>query len=124
MSTKVKTVPVNLGTLESLGAGELGVLFKNQLMRVARDCLDRPHDESKRKVVIEIIVAPVTNQKGEFLHCDAIVECKAKVPTFRSSPYQLATDMNGFAVNQTFPNEIDQPSLLEDPDDEEDDEDE
>lgn len=110
---QVKLLPLNLETLHDLGDGELGILIRNQLQRIARDCLDRPHDKTKRKVTIEISASPVCNPRGEFTHTTIEIESKAKIPVYRTSPYQMQADVNGFKFNGDFPESIGQLPLEE-----------
>ncbi|WP_010586285.1 hypothetical protein [Schlesneria paludicola] len=112
----VRLIGLNLESLHALGDGELGVLIRNQLQRISQDCVNRPHDTTKRKVILEISAAPIVNSHGEFTHANIEVECKAKIPVFRTTPYQMKADMNGFKFNQDFPDSIDQQSLLDDHD--------
>lgn len=110
---KINFVPLNLETLHELGDGELGVLIRNQLQRIARDCVDRPHDKTKRTVTLEITAIPVVSPQGEFTHSNMEIECKAKIPVFRTAPYQMKADMNGFKFNGDFPSEVGQLPLTE-----------
>jgi hypothetical protein len=110
---QVKMVQLNLETLHDMGHGELGILIRNQLQRIARDCVDRPHDKTKRKVTIEISATPVINPQGEFTHTVVEIESKAKIPVHRSSPYQMQADMNGFKFNGDFPDSLAQLPLEE-----------
>lgn len=110
---QIKLTPLNLETLHGMGDGELGILIRNQLQRIARDCVDRPHDKTKRKVVIEIVAVPVVSPRGDFTHVNIEIESKAKIPVHRTAPYQMQADMNGFKFNQDFPDALDQLPLEE-----------
>lgn len=98
---------------------KLVLLLRKHLANVAQDCISRPGDETARKVCLEFIFKPTRDpDTGE---CDVVnceVECKSKVPIYRSRVYPMRVHKSGFLFNRDFPEELDQPPLFTDPEDE------
>ncbi|TWT63161.1 hypothetical protein [Rubinisphaera italica] len=79
-------------SLEAMSDGRIAMLLKRHLQNVAADCMNRPHDKAKRKVVLEFIFVPVPDV-DDMTVCDRVdmeIECKSKVPTFRTKVIQRA----------------------------------
>jgi hypothetical protein len=92
-------VPLTCEELANIDEGSLGVLVKQRLMAIARDCLDRPTVNTKRQLKITIDFIPVANGP-DLKHVEVQAECYVKIPVYRTAPMSLAANMNGFKVTQ------------------------
>lgn len=108
----VQIVPLEFASLAELDDGRIQRLLRMHLARIAQDCMDRPGDKTKRKVSIEFIIEPQINQQGECDDARVTVECKSKLPVYRSKPYEMRVTKGGLLFNQDFPDSIDQPPLF------------
>ncbi len=98
-----------LGTLEP----RLEAVFQRHLASIAQDCINRPREKNKRKIVIEMTIEPVQDpETGECEHCNISVEARSKVPTHRTKSFQLAPSKAGFRFNSEVPENINQPGLF------------
>jgi hypothetical protein len=105
--------------------GKVAVLLKRALERVQYDCRDRPRDKTKRTVILEFTIVPVVRRdEHELDHCLMSVQCKCKLPEYRTDLYQLKADAGGFQFNRDFAGELNQASLLPPEDDEDSEKDE
>lgn len=105
-------VSLDFDNLAALDEGRINALLRHHVARIAADCISRPLDKSARKVTLDFIVKPeVDPQTGE---CDSAfveIECKSKVPTYRSKTYQMRLSNRGLLFNVDFPDSIDQQPL-------------
>ncbi len=113
----IKTITLDFENLKHLDHGLLNAMLKEHLKRIALDCLDRPHDKKERLVSLDFRAVPVMGNDRECDHVKISVECKSKVPVFRTTEFQMKPTVGGFLFNQDFPNELQQPSLLDDDED-------
>jgi hypothetical protein len=108
----LQIVPLEFTSLAEIDDGRIQKLLRMHLQRIAQDCMDRPGDKTKRKVTIEFIIDPIVSPEG---HCDdarVTIECKSKVPTYRTKPYEMRVNTRGFAFNEDFPDQVDQSSIF------------
>lgn len=105
---------LSLETLDSLDFGKVSVAFKKHLQRLAHDCKDRPGDGKARTVTMTFAVVPVLEADGS---CDRVklqVQVASKVPTHRTSLYDLALRPNGsFVFSEDSPTHFDQSTLFD-----------
>lgn len=103
--------------LESLGDIDPRVesLFLKHLMRLSQDCMDRPRDTAKRKVMLEFTFVPdVDPDTGECDEAKMTIEAHSKVPTYRTKSYPVRLTKNGFLFNSEVPEDLNQPGLFAD----------
>lgn len=105
-------VQLGFRTLAELADGTVDVMLQRHLQRIAQDCLDRPGDPSKRKVSLDFLCQPVIAQDGECETVKIEVECTAKVPVFRTRPYEMVPTKAGFLFNIDDPDAVDQEVLF------------
>lgn len=110
---QVQEVPLNFETLTELDSGKINMLVTRHLALIANDCMNRPGDKNKRKVTLEFYAEPILEEDGQCERCKIEVECKSKVPTFRSRRFEMRVTKGGFLFNKDFPSELDQPSLYD-----------
>lgn len=110
MTTKL--VPLDFEHLATLDDGRIDRLLRMHVARAAQDCMDRPGDKSKRVVSLSIAVEPVVSDDGQCESTRVEIECKSKVPVFRSRPYEMHCTKAGLRFNQDFPEELDQQPLF------------
>jgi restriction endonuclease len=101
-------------SMPQLADGKVNKLLQRHLQRAAEDCMDRPGDKSARKVVIEYVFVPQVGQDGDCEKVICEVECKTKVPVYRSVPIQMRPTKGGFLFNPDFADDLDAQSLFED----------
>lgn len=109
---KVIEVPLDFSNLKNLDDGRIDKLLKHHIGNIARDCINRPTDKSARKVTLEFIVKPQPNPEGDAETASVEVECKSKVPIYRSRRFEMRLSNNGLSFNADFPDDINQPSLF------------
>ncbi len=114
MATKVVEVPLDFTNLTKLDDGRIDKLLKHHLSIAARDCINRPGDKNARKVTLEFICKPQANPEGDAETASVELECKSKVPIYRSRSFEMRLNNGGFTYNQDFPNDLSQPSLFPD----------
>lgn len=108
----VQEADLTFASLEELDDGRIGKLLKRHFANVSNDCMNRPTDPAKRKVIVEFAFSPVYD--AELRECEVVkvtIEAKSKVPTFRSKKYEMRPHKSGFAFNQDFPDKHDQQPL-------------
>lgn len=111
--SQVQEMDLTFSAIELLDEGKIAKLLKRHLTQVAQDCVNRPADDSARKVMLQFEFRPILDPDTR--ECDLVkceIECKSKVPTFRSKKYEMRVHRSGFAFNADFPDDLDQPSLF------------
>lgn len=110
----IQEMDLTFQSLEDLYEGRIAILLKRRLAMVAQDCMNRPGDKTKRKVTLEFCFEPVPDPDDlsvcERVNCE--LECKAKLPVYRSRPIQMRPHNSGFIFNQDFPDDINQQTLF------------
>ncbi len=105
----------SLNTLDVLEDGRNAESFRKHLARAARDCEDRPADDSPRKVTLEVLITPVLDKAT--LSLDSVfveVSTFSKVPAHRSKPYSMAVKADGtLAFNDLAPDNVHQQTIDE-----------
>ncbi|TXH46016.1 MAG: hypothetical protein E6Q97_30420 [Desulfurellales bacterium] len=107
-----ETVVLNFSSLNDLHDGRIARLLSTHLKRIAEDCMDRPADKTKRKVTLEFVAEPIPDDEG--LGCDHVnleIECKSKIPTYRSKKFEMRVSKGGFLFNKEFPEQFDAQGL-------------
>ncbi len=115
---RVEEVPLDFTHLQSIDDGKVDALLRFHLQRAAQDCQSRPADKTKRKVTLEFAVSPILDESGEAYEAHVQIEVKSKVPVNRTRAFEMRLGRNGFTYNQDFPEDLDQPSLFPQRDDE------
>ncbi len=110
---RIQECDLTFESLENMSDGKIALLFKRHLATAAADCVNRPNDKAKRDVTLKFSFSPVPDHDDLTLceRVDCEIECKAKVPVYRSRIIQMRPHKSGFIYNQDFPGELDQPSL-------------
>lgn len=91
---------------------KIGKLFDRHMERICDDCIDRPGDKTPRKLTLELIIEPVTDEKGQ---CDTVrltVEAKTKTPVYRTPFYTCLLTSKGLKFNEDYPKTPDQQPLF------------
>jgi ribosomal protein L30/L7E len=103
-----------LENLESLDLGKASVAFNAHVKRVAMDCLDRPGDANPRKVSMEVVVKPVTNDDGSCERVKLQIQVTSKIPSHRTRVYDLGLRRNGqFVFSEDSPENFDQTTMFD-----------
>jgi hypothetical protein len=109
---KPEELELDFGNLEALDKGKINNLLKFHLQRATTDCIARPHEKSPRKVTLEILITPQPEADEDILErAEVKIECKSKVPTYRSRAYEMRVGRNGLRFNKDFPDTLDQAPL-------------
>lgn len=110
---RIQERDLTFDSLEDLSDGRIAMLLKRHFTQVSGDCMNRPNDKTKRKVILEFSFTPVPDHDDlsvcERVDCE--IECKSKVPVYRSKIIQMRPHRTGFIFNQDFPDDLNQPSL-------------
>ena len=113
MALKVLT----LDTLQDLDMGRAPEAFQIELTRAVKDCLDRPNDERKRVISIELNLVPVKEVHGNTISCEGakgtfIIKCK--IPNRETQVCDFGVKQNGqLFFNEDNPRDHKQTTLLE-----------
>lgn len=108
-----KTVPLDFAGLSILDEGRIEKLLKKHLQLAALDCTNRPMDKTARQVILTFNIVPMVNPISQECEKTSVeIECKSKVPTHRSEPFQMQVHPNGLRFNEDFPDSIDQQPLF------------
>ena len=110
---QVQEVKLNFENLTELDSGKINMLVERHLAQIASDCINRPADETKRKVVLEFFAEPIPEEDGQCERAKIEIECRSKVPVYRSRRFEMRVSKGGFLFNKDFPGELDQPSLYD-----------
>jgi hypothetical protein len=110
---RIQEVPVDFGNLSHLDNGKMDQLLRSQLALISRDCINRPSEKKKRKISLVFTAEPVMDpDSGDCERVKLVVECRSRVPDFRSRAYEMRPTNQGFHFNRDFPDELDQQPLL------------
>ena len=105
---------LTLENLESLDLGKAAIAFNQQIRRVAEDCLDRPGDGNARKVTLEVVVKPETNDDGSADRVKLQIQVTSKIPSYRTRVYDLGLRKNGVLVfSEDSPENFDQTTMFD-----------
>lgn len=91
---------LSLAEIAKIDEGRIAAAFDQALKRAAQDCDDRPGDDRPRKIMIEIAIAPVTDQSGI---CDSVksqIQIKDTIPTRKSRVYDFGLRKGGLFTYQ------------------------
>lgn len=115
---RIQEVNLTFQSIEDLADGKIAALLKRHMQNVATDCMNRPWDKTKRKVTLEFLFSPVpdSDDLNRCDHVDVEIECKSKLPTFRSATMQMRPHASGFIFNQDFPTDLNQQPLFSESD--------
>lgn len=103
-----------LENLENLDLGKASVAFNQQIRRIAADCLDRPGDGNARKVQLEVVAKPVTNDDGSCERVKLQIQVTSKIPSYRTRVYDLGLRKNGVLVfSEDSPENFDQTTMFD-----------
>lgn len=106
---------LTLDSLKHLDLGKADAGFKTHLERAARDCMDRPGDDKKRKVILEIAMEPLMLPDGTCDEVKAQIQITSKIPSHRTRVYSFGLRRNGtLTFNEDSPDNVNQTTMLED----------
>lgn len=103
-----------LASLSDLDMGKVSAAVQGELSAVVRDLVDRPGDQAKRSVILQIDLTPEKNDLGV---CEtALVDFKisSRVPPRQSRAYSMGVHPSGGLIfNPESPDNVRQASLDE-----------
>lgn len=109
---EIKLEGLSLAALGKLDP-RLEALFQKHMQTVSNDCMNRPLENTARKVMLEFEIKPVPDpESGTIDYCTISIEARSKVPTYRTKAYQLAPSKAGFQFNSEVPENLKQPGLF------------
>lgn len=85
-------VAVSLADLKGCGLETARIAFDMEMAAVVKDVCDRPHDQSVRKVVLELHLKPVTGQKGIATTADGEFVIYSRIPKQKTGTRQFAIE--------------------------------
>ena len=109
---QIQEVDLSLGNLESMDGGKIARLVKVNLQRLSQDCINRPNDDTPRRLSVEFEFIPLADETGECDSATCKILVKSKVPTYKSKKYEVRVGQRGFAFDADFPDSIDQAPLF------------
>lgn len=109
----VQLEQLSLASLETLDP-RIEVLFQKHVQQISNDCINRPREKSKRKLILEFYVEPVCDpDTGECEEVRVSIEGKSKLPVFRTKAFPMAVSKAGLRFNSEVPDNLNQPGLFE-----------
>ena len=97
---------LTLGSLESLDP-RIEVLFQKHVQQITQDCMNRPREKTKRRLVFEILFEPsVDPDTGECDEVKVTLEGKSKLPVFRTRSFPMQATKAGLRFNAESPDDI------------------
>lgn len=108
-------------SLETVGKLDQGgaLAFEKLLSRAAADCIDRPADNTARKVTLEFELEPVLDDDMTCTEVKCRIQATAKLPSYKTKVRSLGVRPGGggmFVFNEDSPDNVRQGTLLEDDD--------
>lgn len=112
---------LNSKTLGLLDRGKLSAVLELALERAVVDCLNRPGDDRKRKVVLEIDLTPKAEIFGETISCETAkghYRCAVKLPNWESNSLSFGVQKRGknsaaLVFNEDSPEDVHQQTFLD-----------
>jgi hypothetical protein len=96
MSVTVNGTHVDLTNLHTLEpTGSLNRAFANKLRQVCEDCMDRPHEGDKRKVIMEVEVTPRLDGEDVASGVTLAFNFKSAIPPLKSTVYLVSCTPKG-----------------------------
>ena len=111
---QTQLVQLDFSNLSVLDEGRIDKLLKKHIQNIAQDCIDRPGDPTARTMQLNFTVKPICTPEGYCENTFVEIECKSKVPVYRSQTFKMRVSRQGLQFNQDFPDEIDQQPLFGD----------
>src|SRR5262245_25100673 len=109
----ITELALDFTNLAKLDGGRVDRLLRHHLQKIATDMIARPGDATARKVTLEFVMKPIADaDSGDLDGCHVEIECKSKIPIFRTKKYQMKVQQNGLLFNADFPDQPRQPSVL------------
>lgn len=114
----MKLTQLSLSTLKDLDGGKATLAVDLALRQVALDLSDRPGDPSGRKVKIEFVISPVTDETGVCGSAEVSISVDPVLPKRKTRKYSMALAHNGtFHFNPDSADNVHQTTLINDEDD-------
>lgn len=103
---------LTLATLGDLDYGKAQEAFNVCLRRAVADISDRPADSTARTVTLQFTMTPVVEPSGDCTEVEMEIDCKAKIPAYRTKKLSLGIRRGGLlAFRPDSPENINQPPL-------------
>lgn len=103
---------LDLEGLSLIDGGLVNAMFKHHILRVSRDCADRPGDVGPRTLTLTITSVPVVTPQGVLDHIVTDIAMTSKLPNHRTKMYQMRFDkQEGLLFNSAFADTVDQRTL-------------
>ena len=96
---------LSLKTLEILDP-RIEVLFQKQVQLISNDCMNRPREKTKRKLIFEMQFEPVVDpDTGECEEVKVSINGKATLPPFKTRQFPMQVSKAGLRFNSEIPDE-------------------
>lgn len=76
-------------TLGELDGGIIAIAMDSELERVIADCRDREGENKPRKITLELLISPLTDQCGHADDVETQFVIKSVVPSRRTKAYRM-----------------------------------
>jgi len=107
----------NLGVLNGIDSGKIGLAWDRFVSQATDDCMDRPGEKGARKVTLTMIVKPDIEEGGQ---CETVLtgfEVTSSLPKMRSRAYSMeprkSRTGSKLVVNDASLEQVKQMSLTE-----------
>ena len=87
-------------------------LLDKHVSAISNDCINRPGDKTPRKIILEMVFLPIIDQDGECDEVEMTLECKSKVPVYRTRGHRMRVTRGGIGFNIDSPDNPNQQSLF------------
>ena len=101
----VQLEQLTLATLETLDP-KIELLFQKQLQLITNDCMNRPNEKKKRKLIFEMEFEPVPcPDSGECEEVKVSIDGKSSLPPFRTREFPMRPSKAGLRFDAQVPDD-------------------
>lgn len=103
---------LTLENLTELDEGKVALMLQRAISVVTEDILDRPDDQTARKVVLTLSLKPASAGREGLKTAELEVAVKTTVPKLQTRPYECKRGENGgLQFNAVSPEDVNQGAL-------------
>lgn len=102
---------LTLASLDIIDGGRLREAFEAALKQARLDCYDRPRLDGARKVILTVLLTPVSRQDGTLNSIDVQFEIDGKTPKKVSPTHNMLAEQGGLFFNELSSDDVRQGTL-------------
>ena len=102
---------LTLATLADLDDGRIAIVWSRALSRVVEDLRDRPGLKASRKVTLELVLSPISDDRSELYEVEVDATVRENVPRAQSRSYSMKPHRGGLYFRPFSEDDVHQRSL-------------